>query len=268
MRAYPHPHPYPHSHPHSYPHPHPHAYTHIRARMRTRDVQVRVREISFSISFSLRGCGGFSFFFISFFVHNSREAMRRGFAPNPGLRWWLCLAPFWPVHNSRAMSPTTTLQCRPGRHCNVAQDDTNRNIIATEIPNRKKDGSESGFDCALLRTFQSVKLLDRHKNASARDLGNGTGIGPEPLAAREVVGNTCLLGQAQECACTGLGAANADGLRIEGFALCHLLMGRVRQVGHFQALNWLGCVEIRQFLVRMWASFCEVFCGRKDGEMV
>jgi Mg2+/Co2+ transporter CorB len=26
-----------------------------------------------------------------------------------------------------AMSPRTTLQCRPGRHCNVAQDDTNRN---------------------------------------------------------------------------------------------------------------------------------------------
>ena len=54
-----------------------------------------------------------------------------------------------PVHNSRAMSPRTTQQCRPGRHCNVAQDDTNRNIRATEIPNRKEDGSVSGFDCAL-----------------------------------------------------------------------------------------------------------------------
>ena len=74
--------------------------------------------------FFLKGCGGFSFFFISFFVHNSREAMRRGFASNPGLRRWLFLAPFWPVHNSRAMSPRTTLQCRPGRHSNVAHDDT------------------------------------------------------------------------------------------------------------------------------------------------
>ena len=35
-----------------------------------------------------------------------------------------------------------------------------------------------------------------------------------------------------------------EGRRIECFALFHLLMGRVRQVGHvghFQALNWLGC---------------------------
>ena len=56
---------------------------------------------------------------------------------------------FWPVHNSRAMSPTTTQQCRPRRHCSVAQDDTNRNIRATEIPNRKEDGSESGLDSAL-----------------------------------------------------------------------------------------------------------------------
>ena len=102
------------------------ARTHIRAYEHThaRDVRVRVREISFSVSFSLRGYGGFSFFFISFFVHNSRAAMRRGSAPNPGLRWWLCLAPFWPVHNSRAMSPRTTPQCRPRRHCNVAQNDT------------------------------------------------------------------------------------------------------------------------------------------------
>ena len=125
------------------------ALAHIHAHTHARDVRVRVREISFSVSFSLRGCGGFSFFFISFFVHNSRAAMRWGAAPNPGLRRWLFLAPFWPVHNSRAMSPTTTPQCRPGRHCNVTQDDTNRNIIATEIPNRKEDGSESVSDCAL-----------------------------------------------------------------------------------------------------------------------
>ena len=128
---------------------HIHAHTRTCTRMHARDVRVRVREISFSVSFSLRGCGGFSFFFISFFVHNSRAAMRRGSAPNPGLRWWLFLAPFWPVHNSGAMSPRTTPQCRPGRHCNVAQDDTNRNMRATEIPNRKEDGSESGLDSAL-----------------------------------------------------------------------------------------------------------------------
>ena len=85
---------------------------------------------------------------------------------------------FWPVHNSGAMSPTTTQQCRPRRHSNVAQDDTNRNIRATEIPNRKENGSESGLDCALLRTFQSAKLLDRRKNAPARDLGRLNADGP------------------------------------------------------------------------------------------
>ena len=67
------------------------------------------------------------------------------------------LAPFWPVHNSRAMSPRTTLQCRPRRHCNVAQDDTNRNIRATEIPNRKGNRPESGFDCAL----RGIPQMDR-----------------------------------------------------------------------------------------------------------
>ena len=92
------------------------------------------------------------------------RAMRRGFAPNPGLRWWLC---FWLLFGP-CITPE---QCRPRRHSNVAHDDTNRNIRATEIPNRKEDRSESGLDCALLRTFQSEKLLDRRKNAPARDLG-------------------------------------------------------------------------------------------------
>ena len=120
---------------------HIHAHTRTRTRIRAharayahthaRDVRVRVREISFSVSFSLRGCGGFSFFFISFFVHNSRAAMRRGAAPNPGLRWGVFLAPFGlcitqeqcrparhsnVAHDDTAMSPRTTLQCRPGRH--------------------------------------------------------------------------------------------------------------------------------------------------------
>ena len=121
--------------------------THTRAYVHThaRDVRVRVREISFSVSFSLRGCGGFSFFFISFFVHNSRAAMRRGSAPNPGLRWWLFLAPFWPVHNSGAMSPTTTPQCRPRRHCSVAQDDTNRNNNRKSNRNIEPKGESSGI---------------------------------------------------------------------------------------------------------------------------
>ena len=125
------------------------------------------------------------------------EGNETGLCPEPGTTEVAIFGSFWPVHNSRAMSPRTTPQCRPRRHCNVAQDDTNRNIIATEIPNRKEDGSESGLDCALLRTFQSEKLLDRRKNAPARDLGR----------------------------------LNADGWQIEGFALCHLLMGRVRLVG-------------------------------------
>ena len=47
------------------------------------------------------------------------------------------------VHNSMAMSPRTTPQCRPRRHCSVAQDGTNRNIkqqkIETEISNRKEN---------------------------------------------------------------------------------------------------------------------------------
>ena len=30
----------------------------------------------------------------------------------------------------------------------------------------------------------------------------------------------------------------ADGRQIVGFALCLCLVGRVRRVGHFQALNW------------------------------
>ena len=120
---------------------HTRAYAHVCAR--AIDVRVRVREISFSVSFSLRRCGGFSFLFISFFVHNSREAMRRGFAPNPGLRRWLFLALFGLC--------ITQEQCRPRRHRNVAQDDTNRNIIATEIPNRKEDGSESVSEWYLCR---------------------------------------------------------------------------------------------------------------------
>ena len=95
------------------PHPNPHSHTytrihaHTRTRTRTRDVRVRVREISFSVSFSLRGCGGFSFFFISFFVHNYRAAMRRVAAPNPRLRWgyvWLLLG-----------LCITQEQCRPER---------------------------------------------------------------------------------------------------------------------------------------------------------
>ena len=61
------------------------------------------------------------------------------------------------------MSPTTTLQCRPGRHCNVAQDDT---VVsprttpteitterATEIPNRKENRPESGLDSVLKGMF-------------------------------------------------------------------------------------------------------------------
>ena len=92
------------------------ALAHIHAHTHARDVRVRVREISFSVSFSLRGCGGFSFFFISFFVHNSRAAMRRGAAPNPGLRWGY----FWLLFGLCI----TQEQCRPRRHCNVAHDDT------------------------------------------------------------------------------------------------------------------------------------------------
>lgn len=63
------------------------------------------------------------------------------------------------VHTAEAMSPTATPQCRPGRHCNVAQDDTVmsprttpteiKNKITKEISNRKEESPESGFDSAL-----------------------------------------------------------------------------------------------------------------------
>ena len=49
-----------------------------------------------------------------------------------------------PVHNSGAMSSTTTLQCRPGRHCNVAQDDTNRNNNRKSNRNTEPKGESSG----------------------------------------------------------------------------------------------------------------------------
>ena len=68
-----------------------------------------------------------------------------------------------PVHNSGAMSSTTTLQCRPRRHCNVAQDDTAMSPRttpteitterATEIPNRKENRPESGLDSVLKGMF-------------------------------------------------------------------------------------------------------------------
>ena len=44
------------------------------------------------------------------------KAMRRGFAPNPRLRWGVFLAPFGLC--------ITLEQCRPRRHSNVAHDDT------------------------------------------------------------------------------------------------------------------------------------------------
>ena len=87
-----------------------------------------------------------------------------------------------PVHNSGAMSPTTTPQCRPGRHCNVAQDDT---VVsprttpteittekATEISNRKENHPESGLDSVLKGMFAvpgsgtGGKTADRREECS------------------------------------------------------------------------------------------------------
>ena len=70
------------------------------------------------------------------------------------------------VHNSIAMSPRTTPQCRPERHCNVAQDDTVMSPRTTpteittantiEISNRKGLGSESRLDSALDEMCSSI----------------------------------------------------------------------------------------------------------------
>ena len=109
------------------------------------------------------------------------RAMRRGFAPNPGLRWWLC---FWLLFGP-CITPE---QCRPRRHSNVAQDDTAMSPTTTQ-------------QCRP-RRHQPKYKSNRNTEPKGGSFGVGFGLCfTSHLSKRET------LGQAQECACTGLGAA-------------------------------------------------------------